>query len=274
MAENVRRFTGTQMLFHLGLVVTFMLLSITGLAWMYIETGWGKMLAAPFGGYTGALEVHKITGLVLLVGFVTHILYSLWIVDWRRPGSLLGPDSMVFQWRDLKQFFRHLGWILGLVKAPEFDRWTWWGKFDYWALWWGLMIVSVTGLMLYNPVLSSEYMPGWLLNVALWVHRIEAVMAMAHIFTIHFFVEHWRPRCFPYSATMFEGSKNIDHMREEHPAWIARMEADGTLDDALCPPAPVPLRILYFGVGYALIGLGVFLLVFGLINVALLTLRL
>jgi cytochrome b subunit of formate dehydrogenase len=68
MAENVRRFTNTQMLFHLGLVVTFMLPSVTGLAWMYIETDWGRMLAAPFGGYAGALEIHMIAGLVLLAG--------------------------------------------------------------------------------------------------------------------------------------------------------------------------------------------------------------
>ena len=89
----------------------------------------------------------------------------IWNVDWKRfPRSLLGPDTLVFQWRDVKDFFRHLGWILGLVKAPQFDRWSWWEKFDYWAVWWGLIIVGVTGLMLYNPVLSSEYMPGWLLN--------------------------------------------------------------------------------------------------------------
>lgn len=275
MAENVRRFTVVQIVFHLGLVITFMLLSVTGLAWMFIETGWGKMLAAPFGGYTGALEVHKITGLLMLGGFGVHILYTIWIIDWKRfPGSLLGPDSIVFQWNDVKQFFRHLGWIIGLVKAPEFDRWSWWNKFDYWGVWWGILILGVTGLMLYDPVLSSEYMPGWLLNVALWVHRIEAVLAMVHIFTIHFFVENWRPRCFPYSATMFEGSEGVEHLRNEHPAWIARMEAEGRLGDALCPPAPVPLRILYFGVGYAFIILGVFLLIFGLINVALLTLHL
>ena len=71
------------------------------------------MLAAPFGGYAGALEVHKITGLVLLAGFVVHVLYTIWIIDWKRfPGSLLGPDSIVFQWVDVKQFFRHLGWIV------------------------------------------------------------------------------------------------------------------------------------------------------------------
>ena len=275
MTKNVKRFTPVQILFHWALIVFFMLLSVTGLAWMYIETQWGQALAAPFGGYTGALDWHKITGLVLLVFFAVHIVYTIWNLDWKRfPGSLMSRDSLVFQWRDVKDIFLHLGWILGISKGPKFDRWSWWEKFDYWALWWGFMIVGITGLMLYDPVLSSDYMPGWLLNVALWVHRIEAVLAMAHIFTIHFFIEHWRPRCFPFSATMFEGSKDIEHMREEHPAWIARMEAEGRLQQMMVAPAPVPVRILYFGVGYALIGLGVFLLVFGLLNVALLTLEL
>jgi len=63
MAKNVKRFTPTQIMFHWALIVLFMLLSVTGLAWMYIETGWGQSLAAPFGGYAGALEWHNTTGL-------------------------------------------------------------------------------------------------------------------------------------------------------------------------------------------------------------------
>lgn len=272
---NVKRFTTMQRLSHFGLIITFMLLSVTGLAWMYIETGWGQGLANIFGGYTNVLEVHRITGLILLIGFALHIFYMLFIIDWNRfPKSILGPDSMVFQKADLIDFVKHLGWIVGLRKEPRFERWSWWEKFDYWAVWWGLLIVGVTGLMLYNPVLSSDYMPGWLLNVALWVHRIEAILAMAHIFTIHFFVEHFRPRCFPFSATMFEGSKDIEHLRQEHPAWVERMEKDGSLSAVLVPAAPVPLRILYFGTGYALIALGIFLLVFAIINVTYLTLAL
>ena len=275
MTKNLKRFTRTQMMFHFGLIITFMLLSVTGLAWMYIETSWGQLLAAPFGGYTGALYVHKITGLILLVLFGIHIIYTLWNIDWKHfPSSLLGPDTLIFQWRDVKGFVARLGWIFGLSKQPRFDRWSWWEKFDYWAVWWGLMIVGITGLMLYNPVLTSEYMPGWLLNIALWVHRIEAILAMAHIFSIHFFIEHWRPHSFPFNASMFEGSVDLEHLRKEHPAWVERLEAEGHLQNLLVKPAPVPIRILYFGLGYALIGLGVFLLIFGLINITLLTLNL
>ncbi len=270
---RLKRFSPADRLWHLGLVLVFMTLSVTGIAWMYYETAWGRGLASLFGGYQGTLEVHRIAGLVMMAGFVAHIFYMLTQIDWKGfPRSLMGPETLVFQWVDVKGFFAHLGWIFGLKEHPRFDRWSWWEKFDYWAVWWGLIIVGVTGLMLYDPVLTSQFMPGWLINVALWVHRIEAVLAMGHIFTIHFIVAHWRPNAFPYNASMFDGSVDLEDARHEHPGWVARLEKEGRLDAALVAPPPVPLRILYFGVGYAIIALGVFLLVFAIINAALLTL--
>ncbi len=256
---RLKRFPPIQRLWHLGLLVVFMVLSVTGIAWMYFETPWGRGLAEQFGGFSGTLEIHRIAGLVMLAGFVLHIFFMLFQVDWKKFfQSMMGPDSLVFQWVDVKGFFAHLGWIFGIREAPRFDRWSWWEKFDYWAVWWGLIIVGVTGLMLYNPVLTSDFMPGWLLNVALWVHRIEAVLAMGHIFTIHFTVEHWRPSAFPYDASMFDGSIDLEKARHEHPAWVERLEREGRLQEALVPPPPVPLRILYFVFGCAIILLPLF----------------
>lgn len=276
MSDNLvrlKRFTPLQRLWHLGLVLTFMLLSVTGIAWMYYETAWGKGLASLFGDYRDVIEVHRITGLILLGGLALHIIYMLSLVDWKRfSRSLRGPDSLVVQWLDVKMFFRQLGWIFGLNEIPRYERWSWWEKFDYWAVWWGLVIVGITGLMLYDTVLTSEYMPGWMLNMALWVHRVEAVLAMAHIFTIHFTVEHWRPSAFPFNAAMFDGSMDLAEARHEHPEWVARLERTGQLDSALVAPPPVPLRILYFLFGYSIIMLGLFLLVFAIANAALLTL--
>ncbi len=68
-----------------------------------------------------------------------------------------------------------------------------------------------------------------MLNVALWVHRIEAVLAMARIFTVHFFVENFRLRNFPLSNSMFSGSVKFEHLREEHPTWVERLELEGRL---------------------------------------------
>ncbi len=269
----LKRFTPVHRLFHLGLVVLFMLLSVTGLGWMFAETAWGQGLMDVFGGYANAIYVHRIAGLVMLAGFVAQIVYMATKISWRRPlSNLFGPDTLAFHWGDVKDFFRHAGWIVGLSREPSFERWSWWEKFDYWAVWWGLIIVGVTGLMIYDPVLSSDYMPGWFYNVALWVHRIEAVLAMGHIFTVHFFVEHFRPRNFPYSNTMFDGGMDVGHAREEHPAWVARLEAAGTLERSLMPVPPLGIRILHVFFGYSMIALGLFLLVAALVNFGRITL--
>ena len=270
---RLKRFSVVQRLWHFGLIVLFMFMGVTGLAWMFIETPFGQLLAAPFGDYRDVLYWHRIAGLVFLAGFALHILYLLTRIDWSRVGrSLLGPDSLVFQGRDLKGMIQHVGWIFGLAKAPAFERWSWWEKFDYWAVWWGLLILGVTGLMLYDPVLTSEYMPGWLLNVVLWVHRIEALLAMGHIFIVHFFVENFRPTALPLNAAMFDGTMTLAQAREEHPAWVARLEREGRLRSQLVPEPPVVLRIAYFLSAYAIIALGLFLLVFMVMNLGALTL--
>ena len=270
---RLKRFTPGHRLWHLGLILNFMIMSVTGIAWMFFETPWGRGIANLFGGYSNTLQIHRIAGLVLLAGLALHLLYLLTRIDWKGfPRSLLGPETLVFQLVDVKGFIGHLGWVFGINKLPRFDRWSWWEKFDYWAVWWGLMIVGITGLMLYDPVLTSDYMPGWMLNVALWVHRIEAVLAMGYTFIIHFTIEHWRPSSFPFNAVMFDGTLDLEEAKHEHSEWVARLEREGRLDEALATPPPVPLRILYFLFGYSIIMLGLFLLVFAIANAALLTL--
>jgi cytochrome b subunit of formate dehydrogenase len=258
----LRRFTGMQRLFHLGLVVLFMLLSVTGIAWMFIETPWGAGLVELMGGYALVLEIHRIGGLVMLAGFVLQIVYLLAVFDWRHPlRALVDRDTLVFQWFDVVDFFRHLRWVLIGGDLPRFERWSWWEKFDYWAVWWGLIIVGVTGLLVYNPVLSADYVPGWFYNIALWIHRMEALLAMGHIFTIHFFVENFRPSTFPFSATMFDGGMPLDHAREQHPRWVERLEREGQLQGRMMSRPVMAMRLLHFAFGYAIIALGLFMLV-------------
>ncbi len=270
---RLKRFTPAMRLWHLALIVIFILMTVTGLAWMYVETPWGQMLSSWFGGPQQTVEVHKIAGLVLLAGFVLHIVHALTKVNWSEfPRSLFAPDMLVMTPRDVGNIFRHVGWIVGLCKAPRFERWTWWGKFDYWAVWWGFTITGVTGLIIYDPILTSEYMPGWLLNVMAWIHRIEAFLAFIHVFTIHFLIEHFRPAHLPFNASMFDGTLSLANAREEHSEWVERLEREGRLEEYLVPEPPVYLRILYFGVGYAIMGFAVVLMVYALMNLTAVTL--
>ncbi len=265
--SRIRRFTPVQRLFHLLLVLSFATQAVSGLSRMYIETNWGRFLASLFGGYEGALNVHKWGGIFMLTLFCVHVVYVLATIDWRRfPRSLYGPDSLLPRWADVAQTFQHIGWFLGMAKPPRFDRWGYWEKFDYWAVLWGMVILGGTGLIMYNSIVSSRYMPGWGLNAALWVHRIEAILAMAHVFIIHFFIGHLRRHSFPMDLAMFEGSVSLDAASHERPAWIARLEHTGKLEDVLVSKAKVGWRFLFYLFGYAALAFGVFLLIGGLVN--------
>lgn len=264
---RLKRFTRTQRLFHLVLMLTFLLQAATGLARMYVETSWGQSLGAVFGGFENALTVHIYVGIFMICAFLVHVLYVLTKVEWRRfPSGLAGPDSIIPGPGDVKQFFQHVRWILGLGGHPPVDRWGYWEKFDYWAVFWGMVILGGTGLLLAYPLASSKYMPGWGLNVAFWIHRIEAILAMAHIFIIHFFIAHLRRTSFPMDRAMFEGSVDLEAARHERPAWIERLGREGRLSESVVAEAPAMRRAVFMVVGLLAVAIGVFLLIGGLVN--------
>jgi cytochrome b subunit of formate dehydrogenase len=257
---RIKRFTPVQRLFHLLLMLSFLTQAATGLARLYIETNWGRFLASFFGGYNKALTIHWWVGIFMLNLLGIHIIYVLSRIDWRHfPKSVNSPDSILPRKEDLFQALQHIGWILGLKEAPRFDRWGYWEKFDYLAVFWGITLLGGT-------VFFSRYMPGWVLNVLLWVHRIEAILAIAHVTTIHFFIGHLRRHNFPMDLAMFEGSVDLDKARHERPAWVARLEHKGTLQSNLSDNTPEASRVIYYVFGYAIITCFLYLLVNGLTN--------
>lgn len=266
--ERIRRFTPVQRGFHLVLLLTFITQSATGLARMYMETAWGRGIGALFGGYESSLAIHTGVGILMISVFAIHILYITGIVGRKAfTGFIFGPDSLVPRIKDIKDFFRHVGWFMGIRREPRFDRWGYWEKFDYWAVFWGIPILGITGLLLAFPVAATRMVPGWFLNIAFWIHRIEGILAMAHIYLIHFFIAHLRRSSFPMDLAMFEGSCDLAAARHEKPLWVLRQtrnpESGGIHKEGKRPF----LRLLFHVFGYAAIAAGMYLFVGALANI-------
>jgi hypothetical protein len=129
-----------------------------------------------------------------------------------------------------------------------------------------MTIIGATGLIMAYPLVSTQVIPGWGLDVAFWIHRIEAILAMAHVFIIHFFIGHLRRHNFPMDRAIFEGSADFHMRREERPAWIARLEQTGELQGSLVAESKLGMKIVYYVFGYAAMLIGVFLLIGALAN--------
>jgi cytochrome b subunit of formate dehydrogenase len=258
---RIVRFSIIDRLFHVFIMVTFLLQAVTGMGRLLYTTSWGKTVVGLFGGYSGATTVHNTVGILMIIGFVIHIAYILAKVEWKSwRQSLFDADSLVPRPADVIHLGQKIRWFFGMGPPPAFDRWTYWEKFDYWAVFWGLPLLGVTGIMLMYPLATSRIMPGWVLNVLFLLHRAEALLAMLYIFIIHFTIGHLRRGMFPMNECMFAGSVELEKEREEKPLWIARLEEEGRLEEVIVPGPPHWYRVTYLVFGYTALAIGLYLL--------------
>jgi len=230
----VYRFADKQRYTHIAIVVSFLILAATGLPLMYSHMPWGKALAHGIGGVDTSRVLHRLFAIVTFGYALFHLGFILYGAIVRRDKRMFwGPDSMMPRVRDVIDIKNMLRWFFYRGPWPRFDRFTYWEKFDYFAVFWGVPVIGLSGLMLWIAPTVTRIFPGWLLNIAMLVHGEEALLAVGFIFTFHFFHTHLRPESFPMDQVMFTGKVRLDRFREERPDQYERMMRDGTLNEAL-----------------------------------------
>ncbi len=175
-----RRFTPLERIMHVALMLTFVGCALTGLPLLYSNQAWATTLSHLLGGFETAGVVHRLCAFVMIVVFVSHVVLVFGKAIARRNvlAILWGPDSLVPQPQDGIDIWRNLKWFVGRGPRPQFDRWTYWEKFDYWAVFWGMFIIGGSGLLLWFPVFFAKLLPGWMFNIASLVHGEEALLAV------------------------------------------------------------------------------------------------
>ena len=225
------RFDRIDRTMHAVLMLTFIGLALTGIPLILADHAWTQALARLFGGPRAASVVHRVCAGAMLAVFVAHL--GRFLLTASRSGKWLelvwGPTSMVPNLKDGRDIVAHVKWFLDKGPRPKFDRYTYWEKFDYWAVFWGMAIIGGSGLLLWFPYFFTQFIPGWVFNIATLVHGEEALLAVSFIFTIHFFNGHIRPEKFPMDQVMFTGRISEQEMQEERGEEYQRMVREGRL---------------------------------------------
>ena len=236
------RFSRLNRILHVVMILCFLSLALTGMTLKFSYTGWAVFLSHLFGGFESAGYIHRVAAFFMLTIFIAHVIDLVQrkrkeFGTWR--ALLLGPDSMVFNKKDVQDLIGNFKWFFGKGPRPQYGRWTYWEKFDYFAVFWGIFVIGSTGLMLWFPEFFTLFFPGWLINVATIIHSDEALLAVGFIFTVHFFNTHLRPEKFPMDIVIFTGRMPIEDLREDKPAEYDALLKKGTLEDNLVEPYPV-----------------------------------
>jgi len=253
-----RRFDRIDRVMHSTLMIAFIGCAITGLPPLFSDHAWAAALASALGGFARAALIHRICAVVMITVFVSHV-GRIFLAAVRQTGllaTLWGPNSMTPQPQDFVDIVRHVSWFLGKGPRPRFDRYTYWEKFDYWAVFWGMFIIGGSGLVLWFPIQVSAFLPGWIFNVATVIHGEEALLAVGFIFTIHFFNGHLRPEKFPMDLVIFTGRIPEHELKDERPGEYARLVREGRLASLEATPPSRPAILWGYIVGGAAVIIG------------------
>ena len=256
--KYIQRFRRKNMRMHVVIITTFMLLALTGLPLKFHGAAWAQQLVDILGGIDSTRFIHRVAAIGTFGYMLVHILDVLIRSVFRKErGMFWGPNSMTPQPKDLFDFIGNIRYFLYLGERPPGDRWTYFEKFDYLAVFWGVMMIGISGLFLWFPDFFTSFLPGWTLNAAYVIHSDEALLATGFIFFFHFFHTHLRPESFPMDLVIFTGRMSLERFKAERPLEYERLVANNELEDYLVEgPNPRQRRDAYiFGSIFLTIGI-------------------
>jgi len=261
-----RRFGRLPRYLHVLVIISFLGLALTGMTLKFSYLPWAQWLSHVMGGFQSAGIIHRICALITFFYFGRHIIdifYRKRKADLSWRAFLAGPDTMLPKRSDLQEFGQTLRWFIGMGPRPRYGRWTYWEKFDYFAVFWGVGMIGFSGLMLWFPEFFTHIFPGWFINVATIIHSDEALLATGFIFTVHFFNTHFRPDKFPMDPVIFTGRVPLAELKEDRPREYEDLVARGQLEQHLVEPmSPNMVKALrIFGFTALTIGLTLIILI-------------
>lgn len=213
LPDKIERFNKSQRLQHLILFISIFFLCLTGFPIKYAQMSGAKYIVSLFGGFDSMLYVHLTAAVVMLLSGVYHI---IWLIKLFRKD---GPKwSMLPTWKDFRDAFHHVQYLLGIRKErPLYGRYTYLEKFEYFAVIYGILLMGMSGFILWFPNISAAIMPRWVIELFRVAHSNEAVVCLLAVAIGHFFWVHFNPDVFPSSSVWYNGKISKHHLKEEHP---------------------------------------------------------
>lgn len=266
-----KRFSPLVTVLHVALVWIFLGLVITGLPLKFADTIWAHWFIRLLGGASIAGFIHRVLAFFLIVLFGGVFVMSIrFLLDKRNGDTILqrlfSPDSLFLRMKDWDDFRGMMRWFVDMGPMPEFDRWTYWEKFDFLAVFWGMFAIGISGLLLWMPELTAKFLPGWIFNVAIIIHSDEALLAAGFIFTVHFFNTHFIPTKFPLDTVIFTGKLQKYKFIDEKPLHYKRLKESGRLKEMESEAPDIVTTLLSNGFGLFFLAVGLILIVLILVG--------
>lgn len=210
------RFSIPQRVEHAILLVSFTILALTGLPQKFFLSPVSQSMIRFLGGIETVRVIHRLASIVFVLQAVVHFaVLGYKMIVLRREAS------MVPTLKDGQDAIQSFLFNLGLTKkAPRMPHFNFTEKMEYWAMIWGLILMAISGYILWNPIATTNILPGVVIPAAKALHGAEAILAVLAILIWHFYNVHLKG----FNWSMFKGWLTHEQMHEEHGAALERIE--------------------------------------------------
>ncbi|MCX5900962.1 MAG: hypothetical protein NTX06_09560 [Proteobacteria bacterium] len=193
---------------HVLLMVSFAGLVLTGIPMKYLHVEWMQKLYAMLGGIELATVLHRVCAVAMGFTFLFHFIYiaccyvEYYLKPLHRAGKLTLGNA-------LKS-------ILVLPMVPTIDDLHLKEKFGYLAVFWGIPVIGLSGVVLWGQDFFTQFLPGNALNFCLIAHSDEALLATIVILLWHIYNTHLKLENLPMGMSWITGTKKEDEISGEH----------------------------------------------------------
>lgn len=222
----IQRFTLNERLQHALLMLSTLVLLITGFSLLFHDVWIGRWLLWLEGGVQGRGVIHRWAAGVLMAICGYHFLTILFTERGHAQFMQMRPSR-----QDVRDFLCVMQLNLGRpVQQPTFDRFDFRQKFQYWAFLLAGATMIVSGLALWFATEAMAVIPKWLFDLLAVLHGRESVVIFLVLFLWHLYDVHLRPEVFPMDWTWVTGRISLADLRDRHPREYERLRKAGTID--------------------------------------------
>jgi len=224
--KSITRMSKGLVFMHLGLQLTFATLVVTGFSLRFAHLDLFSFMPFSISEITRAW-IHRIAGSGMGILFVLHFIRMA--MGKQDRGVMV---KMLPKPKDIRDAVDNIRYHLFMSdKFPRFGQTTYIEKAEYLALIWGTWVMIVTGLVLWFPEFTTQYLPGWSIKVAETVHFYEAILATLAIIVWHLFFTILHPEVYPLDFTFMDGQMPLDEIEHMRPEWYEELKANGKIDE-------------------------------------------
>lgn len=228
---------------HWLLILTFLLLIVTGLPIFFFDFKLFKWLLPTGQAFYIRGIVHRVAAVVMILNLVWHLFYTAFTKRGRN-----NLREMLPKWKDMRDAFELFWHNIGITRflhrkgimkkffesrpywlfeiLPRYGRYNFVEKFEYWALGWGSVVMIVSGFFMWQVELSLRFFPLWVHDIFIIVHGYEAMLAFLSVIVWHMYNVHLNPEVFPMSKVWLNGKITGKELRLLHPLEYEKIETE------------------------------------------------